>query len=792
MTGPNRSRPSPQRGPALEALGALLQRHRLWLIWLAGPICYALGTLAAATSAGVGWQEAVWFDAAWFDKAWFDKAWFDSAWFDSAWFDSAWFDSAWFDSAWFDSASSETARLDTIEPEAGVSDNHEAAARRPHPAGTHTTGPHFGPGRAVAGALMALGAAWLLIGAPWILLSQAISGRFPGRAAPGAWSLAVNCLALMALVTLLRMSVGVGRAGLLLGWMGWGLLLAWLARRSVREADSLDRPLRPKTERAWPVEAVTVLIALCGVIAAMVWFGREWLLQCHSGDGTEASVLARSLKEHLLPYFEVESLGEPGFVVGSPTLVNSYWTCAFQVLLGHSEATARLPFWIWCLAIAAVGTRMLPRSATAVRWSAAAAWGLTGFFWCLWYVFYTGYYPYLADPAAPGVPDALYTLLLLVALDALRREDLGAWVLLMLLASVVLYAGPVMFALLGGAALVWRLVERRAMWRAIGWGGAALLGVLGFYIVCGLADGSFWGWPQTIYGEYVADFIAPADRWSSGWRYLLCFVLGCGGLGSAGLITAFASQRGSRQTADADQRTRRGAATPQALHRRQRTSGSRASAWHRTTATLVLAYLLIVLVSGSKNLHYLGPIIPPAVILWLRQLCRWEVARRAQLALAATAAGLIGAIVLCWPQSRPIFTLNRQLGALTTFQTQSVWEAYRWARLSEPLYRQGLISWQIGPHTWVDYSHLASSAGHAALRGRLLVTDREPPGDYQLVLRSEAGPALYVAEEDLKLRLRRPPPAGPSERFPWVFRWLLLGRIGQPGHDGRPAAGPSG
>ena len=82
-------------------------------------------------------------------------------------------------------------------------------------------------------------------------------------------------------------------------------------------------------------------------------------------------------------------------------------------------------------------------------------------------------------------------------------------------------------------------------------------------------------------------------------------------------------------------------------------------AWQRTVATATLLYLLVVLCSGFKNLHYLGPLLPIPIIFFLApDGSRSQgtgakgiggIREFAGISWFLAACSLILCIVLCWP-----------------------------------------------------------------------------------------------------------------------------------------------
>ena len=95
-------------------------------------------------------------------------------------------------------------------------------------------------------------------------------------------------------------------------------------------------------------------------------------------------------------------------------------------------------------------------------------------------------------------------------------------------------------------------------------------------------DGSLSYWIDTLDMEYVQHYLADVPRWKSGPLFFGYFLLGSGGIAALGLLWAL-----------------------------------RRDAWQQTVATITLLYLLIVLGSGFKNLHWLAPLWPIPLVLFL-------------------------------------------------------------------------------------------------------------------------------------------------------------------------------
>jgi hypothetical protein len=579
-----------------------------------------------------------------------------------------------------------------------------------------------------ASVAMAVGAILFLFGAPSVLAILVFRARDARRSMAHLWSLAANSFALIVVCLILRQTVGLGRESFLLGWLSWSIGLATLACRAGQPWIEL-RDL-------WKRYQFSLCLGLVTVIFGTFLFRTEQFIQCFNGDGVESFELSRSLGAHVLPTWEIEPIDRFGAVIVNPALVNSYWTHGLQLLLGENELATRLSYWVYSLGILLVCLR-LARRFGRLTWAAATVLALSVLLSTLWYTFYVGYYPYMTDLANPGVPDALFTLFLLLSFDALLQRDETAWIAATILGSLVLYAGPVMFVLTVAAALIWRPMERKNVVRGATIGTACLAGIAGLYLLWGWKEGLLAGWWAILHEEYVLDYIAPLPRIRGGFVFAGYLILGCGGLPAFALVGALMRSR-----------------------------------WERTVATVVVAYLAIILGSAAKNLHYLGPLLPLVVLLWLISQARAGHQYR-QYRTWLTVASIGICLVLCWPRSRPTFTLNRELGANTTYQTNSYEDACRWADVVL-LYDLGVTSWPAGPHVWLAYSKLEAEPSE---RRPVLVTMAAGPPGYVLRAESElTGLKLYLdanRSDWLRWAATRRPESGP-DRFPWVFQPIAI------------------
>ncbi len=323
-----------------------------------------------------------------------------------------------------------------------------------------------------------------------------------------------------------------------------------------------------------------------------------------------------------------------------------------------------------------------------------------------------------------------------------------AWAISILMATLVLYAGPVMFVLSVGAMALWKPISRRQTLRWAVTAGGLLLATAAFYAIWGWCDGSLRYWIDTFDQEYVNHYLADVPRWKSAPLFLGYFVLGAGGIAAVGIVAAL-----------------------------------RRDAWQGTVATVTLLYLAIVLGSGFKNLHWLAPLWPIPLILFLRGAGSGE--RVVWRALVATASILL-CIVVCWPKQRVCFTLNRELGQQTTILTDRYLAAATWARVRLVLRNQHLMGWNCDAWTWVTYSEMASQPHE--LRPLVLTDGEAPaPGYWLLASHPVEGTAtvvrLYCRSKQVEEWLKTASSPDPVDRYPWVYRPLATGDYSP--HDNR-------
>jgi hypothetical protein len=141
----------------------------------------------------------------------------------------------------------------------------------------------------------------------------------------------------------------------------------------------------------------------------------------------------------------------------------------------------------------------------------------------------------------------------------------------------------------------------------------------------------------------------------------------------------------------------------------------------------------------------------------------------------AACCSLVVCLVLSWPNQRATFVLNRELGAQTTFATESYETAAYWSRIMESMRLSGLISWDCDRHTWLGYAEYSLAANRP-----LLVTTEPMPQGYQPLVVHPLELARRIAvlstrDPDRIRWLSSQQPLRPVDRYPGIFLPLADG-----------------
>ena len=556
---------------------------------------------------------------------------------------------------------------------------------------------------------------------PYLICERVIRLRFPERFAP-IWAISLNSAALIFIWNLLRVAGWLERPAFIVAWSVWQVCCCGLGMRA--------------NAKCQPFTRIGTVHVACVALTAIFAF---WLLrgeifeQCFSGDGAESYYLATSLFDHVLPHWELEKSGKFGPVVVNPSLLNSYWTAALMLLIDSPETATRGMFLLCCPAtftFLVLALKVSDFGPTAVCCAHLIL-------MISWYSFYVGYRPFLmADVANPGVVDWFFALLLLLSFIALLDGDLAGWGSGIILASLVLYAGPVFLVISTVSAFLAKVVDRRQLIRAGLRTTFVLACIAAAYAVVALECGLLRDWLRTIDGEYLADFSNPLRYATSGWAFCSLFLLGAGGLPALGLLTGW-SDGGTRI--------------------------------ERFVSLNCVSYLLIVLCSDYKNVHYIGPIIVLPLWCWLLQISRLT-ARQSAFHLL-TAMSIIAVIILSWPLERSVHNAERTMGLTTQFLTDDEFEAGLWARsVQKQLNGEEYFGCEIRRHTLVIYSVV--SATRNASKNVVFTTANPPKDFYVLSTDSDTSARLCVRRGSLD-QIKNDLTAQERKRFPRFMANLI-------------------
>jgi hypothetical protein len=405
----------------------------------------------------------------------------------------------------------------------------------------------------------------------------------------------------------MAMSLGAGIAGLyewrmplvIAGWVATG---TWLVVRQRRVAGELMAGWR------WGVALVIVPL----VLSAVLWprITGDGL----NGDGTEAFELARSLRAHALPHWEVETLGYEatfGVSLAVPYLTGAALAQIPMAIVGESPVAVRILMPI-CLGLLLVILRERIDRMGAAGWIYLALGAATYVVWSITWVSYDP--PF--DMAEPAGTNLLTTLLFVLGTVECVRGSVPLGVVLWTCASLTTFGGPVLTlgALVG---VTWHVPERaRRIWLCTLAVSAVVVATL---VVWGSVTGDLSGWVGQIRNEYWRDLIE-AERRVPGWPVVARWSL------LLGLL-------------------------PLTLVR----GWSLVSPLERVMVVTAVVYCGVVLAGADKALHYLMPV---PFLVWPAALAASRGGERV-LASCIAAAGLVAS----WPATIGPNPTPRLLGA---------------------------------------------------------------------------------------------------------------------------------
>ncbi len=349
-----------------------------------------------------------------------------------------------------------------------------------------------------------------------------------------------------------------------------------------------------------PVGAALIVMAL---LTTVLW--QKVRYEHFSGDGTEIYEWSRSLSDHPLPFWDLEDSSRPG-AFGVPVFASfagAPLVHAEMTLIGRGEISARLPFVIALVILAALATGLVPHRG---RFGWLLTITIAGLY-VLWHAYYVGNEPPVTDLAESAGTDTLTIALWLAGARELLRGSTRVGVVFLALSSVTTMMGPPLVVLT--LPLLWIASPERARraWRWTAVAGAVVVPVL---VVLAWRSG-VWaeGWPG-FDREFIRD-LATAETRAPEWPLVVQLLISTAGLPL--LAPLF---------------------------------WRRMSGTSRAFTLIGVGYLAIVLGGQQKTLHYLAP---------LPWICLVPALELATTRIHLTAVGLLTVAFVCsWPSPRPV------------------------------------------------------------------------------------------------------------------------------------------
>lgn len=482
------------------------------------------------------------------------------------------------------------------------------------------------------------------------------------------------------------------------------------------------------------------------VLLVLIAFRGKVFRENFLGDGVEQFRLASSLKEHVLPYWILFGRSEPeeggneesghpnepgegvspsraleegegfGYPIPNPNMMYPWLTSFSILLLGECEAALRLPVFVYLLGVYfAMVVLISPpaRGAFAVLFTLSIL-----LLYTIIMFFYTGYNPYFTDIGVPPGLDTLFTLFLLWQIYFLLNGNKTLFVAFAVFSALTRYSGPVFTVILLAAYGIFFKGDRRSLRKA-----AAQYVIVSFLVAVAYF---LYGWTHKYLGywyasaevEYLRDYLAPNSR-ANILLFARYFIIFSGGLPVLGLFFLKSKDNVSR-----------------------------------LLSILTLIYLLIVLSSGYKALHYLAPIALLPGIVFLRHISMSDRKHVILMSKGLCLASVICLVLMILPKMYYVNTANREFGTRTCMMFSSYEEAVRHAGIIYDVHEKGDIGWYIGKQTWVEYADISRSPVKEKY-DFYLTGDRQPPEPgFRLVASIPDMTYLYARNEDTVSEIR--------------------------------------
>lgn len=458
------------------------------------------------------------------------------------------------------------------------------------------------------------------LGVGYLFATSLVYGLVAGHAPPR-----VPLLALLALPNLVLLVVDV--------------------RRRQHQSPSASRQILP---------IVAALLTMM-LLTTVLW--QKARHEHFSGDGTEIYEWSRSLSDHPVPYWDLEDQERPG-VFGVPSFASfagAPLVHAQITLVGRGEISARLPFIIAVVLLAAIATGMSSHRSRA-------GWLLTitiAGVYILWHAYYVGNEPPATDLAESAGTDTLTVALWMAGIHELLRGSTRVGVTSVALSALTTMMGPPLAVLTMPVLWLVNADRARRTWRWAAMAGAVLVPAVAVVVwITGVGPDWWVGFNR----EFIRD-LATAETRAPEWPLVVRLLISTAGLP---LLAPFFWRRMSGTS--------------------------------RAFTLIGLGYLAIVLGGQQKTLHYLAP-LPWVCLIPALELATTRV-------IVSAAATLTVVFALSWPSPRPVQRDAITLGRETCVQDLTYQEAVTVAEAVYDAFDQPATGerFSVGRHTFVRYA----------------------------------------------------------------------------------------
>jgi hypothetical protein len=425
---------------------------------------------------------------------------------------------------------------------------------------------------------------------------------------------------------------------------------------------------------------IRLLIGLLLIVALLFIFKDKVFLEDFNGDGVESFQVMRSLKTHLLPYWDFEINGKRGTYVGNPSLVDPLPPLFLTLLLGETAGAARFAFFIYLLCIyrsflaianfrEEAGGR---KSARGANFFVILPIGLFLVLFTLIMSFRAGWHPIFTDILGT-LRVVLFTLFLNCTIYFLLTRRSVLFVFFAFLMCLVLYTGPLfLLFLLIFYPLVFKEKRRWLLKPAVWLISLGCLVVL-LYFIHGWRAGYLREWRMVLNREYFYGYLAGDVNFRGNLQFLSkCFVY-FGGIVLLLAIVLFARFK----------------------------ERARVSIW---LALVTILYLAVIFGKEIKAWHYITPIAAVPLIVFLRMNSLLRRRTIAGVLTGLTTCSLLVIVIILWPWKYSVHTDYRKLGERSCMLFSRRQDAVEAARLilDEETIKKGLSE-----HVWVEYARVS-------------------------------------------------------------------------------------